>query len=98
MKKRFIYISLPILFMIVFAGACYAAKWQVLDLTHKWENGMPVWMAKYDGISLVAGKTKQETYALLGGWWLYKMGFNEHTGTHMDAPAHRRISQLILPS
>jgi kynurenine formamidase len=91
-KHPLIFIALvsAILLFLTFAGTSLGAQWEVIDLTHKWENGMPVWMAKYDGISLVAGKDKQETYELLGGWWLYKCNFNEHTGTHMDAPAHRK--------
>ena len=52
-------LAATILLFLVFAGTGLGAQWEVLDLTHKWENGMPVWMAKYNGISLVAGKDKQ---------------------------------------
>lgn len=88
-RKLHLAIVLAIAFVFAFAGPSVAAKWKVVDLTHKYENGMPVWLGTYDGVSLCAGKDKEETYELLGGWWLYNVKFNEHTGTHMDAPDHR---------
>lgn len=89
-KKTNLIISLGIFFVFIFAGASYAAEWEVIDLSHKFENGMPIWMSKYDGVSLAGGQeTREDLYNKWGGWWLYDVAFNEHTGTHMDAPAHR---------
>jgi len=83
-------ISLGIVFVLIFAGPTQAAPWKLIDLTHQWENGMPIWMASFDGISLAAGKTRDENYEIWDGWWLYNAAFNEHTGTHIDAPDHRK--------
>ena len=63
-------ISFSICFVLIFVGPTNAAQWKVIDLTHKWQNGMPIWQAKFDGISLSAGKTRAENYKIFDGWWL----------------------------
>jgi kynurenine formamidase len=83
-------IALSICLVLIVTGPTYAAKWELIDLTHQWENGMPVWMGTFDGISLSAGKTRDQNYEIFDGWWLYNASFTEHTGTHIDAPAHRK--------
>ena len=73
-KKSNVLISLStalgLFFVLIFAGVSDVAQWKVIDLSHKWENGMPIWQAKFDGISLSAGKTRAENYKIFDGWWL----------------------------
>jgi kynurenine formamidase len=69
---------------------------QVVDLTHVWGPTFPVF----------AGATQAvfENLAMVDpdGWYANMLHFEEHTGTHMDAPAHFAgdglTAELLSPS
>jgi kynurenine formamidase len=86
--KRAIIIAVAIFAVSLFAGTALAYK--IVDLTHKWENGMPSWAGKWEGMSMWGGCTTQaECYDKVGpNFYGYDLKFNEHTGTHMDSPSH----------
>ncbi len=75
--------------LFVFVGTAFAYK--VVDLSHKFENGMPAWAGKWEGMTMWGGcKTQMECYDKVGpGFYGYDLKFTEHTGTHMDSPAHQ---------
>ena len=50
------------------------------DLAHNLEDGIPIWMAQWEFTT-----TKRDKW----GWYENQLNMSEHTGTHMDAPAHR---------
>jgi DNA-directed RNA polymerase III subunit RPC1 len=83
------------------AGTAFGFK--VLDLTHKFENGMPAWAGKWEGMSMWGGcKTQAECYDKVGpDFYGYDLKFTEHTGTHMDSPSHQpsglwRLDQIPI--
>ncbi|UCH01037.1 MAG: cyclase family protein, partial [Deltaproteobacteria bacterium] len=86
-KKINLIISLGIFFVLVFAGPIHAYK--VIDLTQKFENGMPAWAGKWEGMSMWGGAKSQDECYKIVGWYGYDLKFTEHTGTHMDSPAHQ---------
>ena len=81
--------------LFAFAGTAFAYK--VLDLTQKVENGMPAWAGKWSGMTMWAGgKTQMEDYDLVGDFYGHDLAFGEHTGTHMDSPAHNAYGMWRL--
>ncbi|UCF73599.1 MAG: cyclase family protein [Deltaproteobacteria bacterium] len=99
-KRTNLIISLGILFVFILAGSGYAYK--VIDLSQKVENGMPAWAGKWEGMSMWAGaKTQMECYDKVGNFYGHDLKFTEHTGTHMDSPAHNayglwRLDQIPI--
>lgn len=68
-----------------------ASAYKLVDLTHKFENGMPAWAGKWEGMSMWGGcKSQSECYDKVGpNFYGYDLKFTEHTGTHMDSPSHQ---------
>ena len=100
MKKASLVIAMIFVFSLL-AGTAFGFK--VLDLTHKFENGMPAWAGKWEGMSMWAGcKTQAECYDKVGpDFYGYDLKFTEHTGTHMDSPSHQpsglwRLDQIPI--
>jgi kynurenine formamidase len=87
--KRAMFVVATIFVVSLLAGT--ASGYKLLDLTHKFENGMPAWTGKWEGMSMWGGcKTQSECYDKIGpDFYGYDLKFNEHTGTHMDSPAHQ---------
>jgi len=86
--KRALLIVTAIFVVSLFAGTALAYK--IVDLTQKFENGMPAWAGKWEGMSMWGGcKTQAECYDKVGpNFYGYDLKFTEHTGTHMDSPSH----------
>ncbi|MFB0520555.1 MAG: cyclase family protein, partial [Desulfatiglandales bacterium] len=99
-KRTNLIISLAILFVFILAGSGYAYK--VIDLSQKIENGMAAWAGKWEGMSMWAGaKSQMECYDKVGNFYGHDLKFGEHTGTHMDSPAHNsyglwRLDQIPI--
>ncbi|MFC4128397.1 cyclase family protein [Nocardia rhizosphaerae] len=55
----------------------------VLDLTHTLRPGLPVWPGNPPMAMVPVARHAA------GGFGQYALGYWEHTGTHIDAPAHR---------
>ncbi len=55
---------------------------QLTDLTHLIHSGMPVYPGRPQPVIVMAADIENEGYREL------TLGFDGHTGTHMDAPAH----------
>ena len=55
---------------------------QVIDLTHPLQPGIPVWPGDPEWSQQPASSLQQD------GFYLNKIDFGEHTGTHIGAPAH----------
>ncbi|MDH7499183.1 MAG: cyclase family protein [candidate division NC10 bacterium] len=86
MRKALLVVA-AIFVVSLFATTAFAYK--ILDLTHKFENGMPAWAGKWEGMTMWAGaKTQMECYDKVGNFYGYDLKFTEHTGTHMDSPSH----------
>jgi kynurenine formamidase len=77
----------------------------MFDLANDLRNGMHIWMSVLganllgvDGSVTNAGDYRG-IYPLWnykeGGWYSQQLFINEHTGTHTDAPAHRREGAAI---
>jgi len=82
------------LLVSAWARVTSGAELKVLDLSHQWKNGMPGWDEKFEGIKLKKCKCDLGRKRL-------ELKFSEHTGTHMDAPAHRMeggYSMLDIPA
>jgi kynurenine formamidase len=94
-KKSNVIISIGIFLVLIFAGTTYAYK--VIDLSQKIENGMPAWAGKWEGMTMWAGaKSQMECYDKVGNFYGYDLAFGEHTGTHMDSPAHNAYGMWRL--
>jgi kynurenine formamidase len=99
MKKALLAVAAVFMFSL-FVGTAFAYK--VVDLTQKVQNGMPAWTGKWNGMVMWAGgKTQMEDYDLAGNFYGHDLAFGEHTGTHMDSPAHNacglwRLDQIPI--
>jgi len=89
MKRVSFFAAAAIFILMLFAGT--ASAYKLLDLTHKFENGMPAWAGKWEGMSMWGGcKSQAECYDKIGpDFYGYDLKFTEHTGTHMDSPSHQ---------
>jgi kynurenine formamidase len=101
MRKTLAIITPVICVVFMLTGVAFAYK--IVDLSHKWQNGMPTWSgAPWKGMTMWAGGTSQmEDYDKVGGFYGYDLETNEHTGTHMDSPAHNpnglwRLDQIPM--
>jgi kynurenine formamidase len=94
--RKTLAIIVPAIFVVfLLTGSAFAFK--VLDLTQKIENGMPAWAGKWNGMTMWAGgKTQMQDYDLVGGFYGNDLAFGEHTGTHMDSPAHNAYGMWRL--
>jgi kynurenine formamidase len=87
--KRVSLVITAIFVLTLFAGTAFAYK--LIDMSHKFENGMPAWAGKWEGMSMWGGcQTQSECYDKVGpDFYGYDLKFTEHTGTHMDSPSHQ---------
>lgn len=53
MKRLSIVVATTLFVFSLFAGTAFAYK--LFDLTHKFENGMPAWAGKWEGMSMWGG-------------------------------------------
>ncbi|MFH5207560.1 cyclase family protein [Antrihabitans sp. NCIMB 15449] len=65
------------------AGAKELASGEVVDLTHILSTGFPVWPGDEPFAMSAVGSIDR------GGFYINKLQFSEHIGTHIDAPAHK---------
>ena len=95
--KRLSILTAAIFVVSLFAFAGTAFAYKVLDLTQKVQNGMPAWAGKWNGMTMWAGgNTQMQDYDLVGGFYGHDLAFGEHTGTHLDSPAHFKVGMWRL--
>ena len=68
--------------MIIYSDTFERKKMPIIDLTHPIHAGMPVYPGKPQPVVVQSAEIENEGYREL------TLGFDGHTGTHMDAPAH----------
>lgn len=101
MRKTLAIIVPAICVVFLLTGAAFAFK--IVDMSQKWQNGMPTYSGNpWQGMVMWAGGTNQmEDYDKVGGFYGHDLATNEHTGTHMDSPAHNpnglwRLDQIPM--
>jgi kynurenine formamidase len=96
--KRYSLLVAVVFAVSLFAFAGTALAYKVLDLTQKVENGMPAWAGKWSGMTMWGGcKSQMECYEKVGpGFYGHDLAFGEHTGTHLDSPAHFKVGMWRL--
>lgn len=86
MKRATVILAAVFLFCVTGTALGYT----LLDLTQKVENGMPAWDGKWEGMIMWGGaKAQAQAYDIGGDFYGHDLKFTEHTGTHMDSPAHQ---------
>lgn len=80
-----VFVITLILFLIPFvsvqADDSFLGKWDVVDLSHTYKDGMPI----YPG---GAGFVLENMATIDQGYYINKFSTGEHVGTHIDAPSH----------